>query len=74
MELGFLISNINKFKYRSTKRVIFGLLDVYTTIVQATNLERNSLAAQNFETAFANFMTGTQNFMVTQNFSETASR
>ena len=50
------------------------IFDVYTLIVQATNLERNSLAAQNFETAFANFMTGTQNFMVTQNFSETASR
>ena len=37
-------------------------------IVQATNLERSSLAAQNVETAFANFMTGTQIFEVDKKF------
>ena len=46
----------------------------YVVYSISTNLERNSLAAQNFETAFANFMIATQNFMVTQNFSETVSR
>ena len=46
------------------------IFDVYTLIAQATNLhvERNPLVAQNFESAFANFITTTQNFVVTPNF------
>ena len=63
-----------KCKYRSAKSATRCLFDVYSLIVQATNLERNSLVVQNFEPAFVNFMIGTQNFMVTQKFGETASR
>ena len=57
-------------KDRSEKCVIPCLFDVYVPIVQATNLERNPLVAQNFETVFTNFMTTTQNLVVTPTFCE----